>query len=108
VLDAYQWPGNVRELQNVIERAAIVARGERIELEDLGPLRPSLSRQERPPAKAPVAASLRDVERQYIAQVLGETGWTIEGAAGAAARLGLRPSTLRSRMAKLGVRRPGG
>ena len=107
-LEAYPWPGNVRELQNVIERAAIVARGDRIALEDLGPLRPSLSREERAPAKAPAAASLREVERLHIAQVLRETGWTIEGAAGAAARLGLRPSTLRSRMAKLGVRRPGG
>jgi transcriptional regulator with GAF, ATPase, and Fis domain len=106
-LDAYDWPGNVRELQNVIERAAILSAGARIELADLPPLRrPREPAREQRPADAGDAASLREVERRHIERVLAESDWTVEGAAGAAARLGLRPSTLRSRMAKLGVRRP--
>ncbi len=107
MLDAYEWPGNVRELQNVVERAAILARGERIELADLPPL---TARPATPTSVAvqPVAsdASMREVERAHVVRVLEETGWTVEGASGAAARLGLQPSTLRSRMAKLGLRRP--
>jgi transcriptional regulator with GAF, ATPase, and Fis domain len=112
VLVAYDWPGNVRELQNVVERAAILAHGDRIEAADLPSLRPrvaSLPVAAPPPppsaGEARDAGSLREVERQHILRMLAETEWVIEGAAGAAARLGLRPSTLRSRMAKLGIRR---
>ncbi len=103
----YAWPGNVRELHNVIERAAILARGEWIGLAEL----PDMSgpHEAQPPA-ALVAAEpdrrIEEVERAHIAQVLNERGWKIEGPEGAAAALGLRPSTLRSRMVRLGVERP--
>jgi transcriptional regulator with GAF, ATPase, and Fis domain len=109
-LAAYDWPGNVRELENVIERAAILARGESIEAGDLPPLRSTSAKRvdeapttSRPSASA--ASKLRDVEREHIARVLRETKGVIEGATGAAARLGMRPSTLRSRMVKLGLKR---
>ena len=117
-LTAYDWPGNVRELENVIERAAILARSDRIEPTDLPPLRPRAA-QDVPgpppeaippsspaPASVPDSHSLVDVERAHIERVLRETRGVIEGTTGAAARLGLHPSTLRSRMAKLGVTRP--
>ncbi len=95
---AYRWPGNVRELQNVIERAAILALGPVLDLEDS--LLPSL---ERAPQRA---ESLEALERDHIATVLGKTGGVIEGRRGAAALLGLHPNTLRSRMKKLGIDRP--
>jgi formate hydrogenlyase transcriptional activator len=63
-----------------------------------------------PPSVAPAlpgSASLEEVERQHILAVLQQTQWRIEGAAGAARRLNLQPSTLRSRMQKLGITRPG-
>ena len=55
----------------------------------------------------PSSASLEEIERQHIVAVLQQTHWRIEGAAGAAKRLNLQPSTLRSRMQKLGITRPG-
>ena len=100
-LVAYDWPGNVRELQNVIERAVILARGPLIGVE----LFPQLTSGEQPAPGHP-PRSLVDVEREHIARVLDESDWVIEGAGGAAALLGVRPSTLRSRMEKLGIRRP--
>jgi DNA-binding NtrC family response regulator len=100
---AYAWPGNVRELENAVERAAILARGALLEaVEPFGA----------PPGREPVAAApaapggtLEDVERAHIRRVLAETRWTIEGKQGAAAALGLNPSTLRGRMRKLGIRK---
>ena len=96
-LRQYSWPGNVRELRNVVERAMITATGQRlvIPLPD-GPSVASVSRSTR----------LCDVERDHILSVLETTRWRIRGAAGAAERLGLRPTTLETRMAKLGLRRP--
>ncbi|MGR8952371.1 MAG: sigma 54-interacting transcriptional regulator [Gammaproteobacteria bacterium] len=96
----YGWPGNIRELRNVIERAVILARGPslRIELPSIS----SVSASSREPGLAP----LTDVERDHILRVLETTGWRIRGSAGAAEILGLKPSTLESRMAKLGIRRP--
>jgi transcriptional regulator with GAF, ATPase, and Fis domain len=97
-LQRHSWPGNVRELRNVVERAMIVARpGSRL----LVPLSQSA-----PPAVGPKSATLVDVEVAHIRQVLESSGWRIRGAGGAAERLGLKPSTLETRMAKLGVRRP--
>ena len=108
---AYAWPGNVRELENVIERALILAPAEARELEVAEPLLPAAPPAP-PSAPAPPTlavpasvASLDHVDRDHILASLRATRWRIEGADGAAARLGLKPSTLRSRMQKLGIRR---
>jgi PAS domain S-box-containing protein len=106
----YEWPGNVRELEHVIERAVILSLGPDlcVTLEMLrilpitGVLQPE-AQTTRP--TAPADESLDDVERQHIASVLKQTGWRIEGSTGAARVLGLNPSTLRSRMKKLRIRR---
>ena len=99
----YSWPGNIRELQNVIERATILARGPLLEIDNALELR--LDDQDATTAPQPLA-SLEAMERAYILQVLERTGWVIEGEPGAAAILDLNPSTLRSRMQKLNIRKP--
>ncbi|HXF45816.1 MAG TPA: helix-turn-helix domain-containing protein, partial [Burkholderiaceae bacterium] len=97
----YDWPGNIRELQNVIERALIVSHGGELDASaSLAPLAAP-----RPAGSA--AGTLREVERAYIASVLEASNWRIEGSGGAAEKLGLNPSTLRGRMRKLGIRKPG-
>ncbi|HEY1697050.1 MAG TPA: sigma 54-interacting transcriptional regulator [Polyangiaceae bacterium] len=104
----YDWPGNVRELANVLERAAIVARGTRITDADLPALvrtDPTTNALAVPPTQDPASDRLENVERAHILGVLQRTSWTIEGKGGAAAALGLAPSTLRSRMAQLGIAR---
>ena len=97
---AYPWPGNVRELQNVLERGAILSPGSLIVVNEplMAPER--LSTGTAPPL------SLEEIERQHIRQVVEACNWTIEGRQGAAAVLGLKPSTLRFRMEKLGIQRP--
>ena len=92
----YAWPGNVRELQNVIERSVILSRGPVLELDE------SLSSKTLP---TDLGRTLEEVERGHILQVLEDVDWVIEGHAGAAAMLGLKPSTLRNRMAKLGIKK---
>jgi transcriptional regulator with GAF, ATPase, and Fis domain len=97
-LQDYDWPGNVRELENVIERSAILCPGPILELAD---------RLEK--SALSLSAGLRtmeDTERDQILKTLSETRWRIEGKKGAAAILGLHPSTLRARMHRLGIRRP--
>jgi predicted ATPase/GAF domain-containing protein len=93
----YPWPGNIRELENVVERAAIVARGPRLELdrELFGTPEP------RPGGNGP--QTIEEVERDHIVRVLGTTRGVVEGPRGAARLLGLNPNTLRSRMKKLGI-----
>jgi PAS domain S-box-containing protein len=99
---AYDWPGNVRELQNIIERAAILARGPVITVHGL--LRPH-----EPPvrelAQLPAAETLADHEREHILRTLERVGWKVAGQHGAGEALGLHPNTLRSRMKRLGIRR---
>jgi formate hydrogenlyase transcriptional activator len=106
---AHRWPGNVRELANVIERASIVAAGPTIEAQDLLPLAAPEASAEAPGTNAhadPMAgATLEAIERVHIERTLERTSWVIEGKKGAAAALGVAPSTLRSRMAELGLRR---
>jgi transcriptional regulator with GAF, ATPase, and Fis domain len=98
-LVAYPWPGNVRELRNVVERAMIVSPGSTL-LVDVPVLEGS------PPHQTTMR--LEDVERRHILAVLEVTGWRVRGPRGAATRLGLKPTTLEARMAKLGIkRRPG-
>jgi formate hydrogenlyase transcriptional activator len=95
-LTAYAWPGNVRELQNVIERAVILSSKGRFELGDLVITRPAPTPEQQP-------RSLEDLERHHIAAVLEETGWRVSGERGAAKILGLKRTTLESRMRKLGI-----
>ena len=96
-LKRYSWPGNIRELRNVIERAMIVAQGPRLVVPvPTGSAAASTQRSE----------VLEDVEREHIRRVLEQTGWRVRGSGGAAERLDLKPSTLETRMIKLGVKRP--
>ena len=95
-LQAHSWPGNVRELANVIERAVIHTKGPTLEVVE----RFEAVADEPSPPK-----SLEEVERDYIVRTLENTGWRIEGRYGAAKILGLNPSTLRTRMLKLGIQR---
>jgi formate hydrogenlyase transcriptional activator len=100
-LMAYRWPGNVRELQNVIERAVILSRAGRLELDD-SLVTPS-------PLTAPStssAKSLEEIERDHIRSVLESVGWRVSGERGAAQILGLKRTTLEARMRKLGISRP--
>ncbi len=93
----YSWPGNIRELKNVIERSLILCESKTltVQLPKGADGQPSTNRDE----------SLEQVERQHIRSVLDATGWRIRGAGGAAERLGLKPTTLESKMKKLGLRR---
>ena len=95
----YSWPGNVRELENVFERAAILARGPVIKIDD-SHLRTA------PGTLTPGSATLQEMERAHVLLALQEVGWVIEGPQGAAVRLGLHPNTLRSRMQKLSIKKP--
>jgi formate hydrogenlyase transcriptional activator len=103
-LIAYPWPGNVRELENVIERAVILAAGPALEIgADVLPVGV-----EPPACEVHIpeqAATLEATEREHILNVLGRTGWVVEGSRGAAKILGPHPNTLRSRIKKLGIRR---
>jgi PAS domain S-box-containing protein len=108
-LVAYPWPGNVRELENVIERAVILSPGPDLrvapEVLPVPPVAPVTAPAVSPDAAATGSADLREVERQHIVATLKKTGWRIDGPQGAARLLNLNPSTLRSRMQKLGIRR---
>lgn len=99
-LQAYGWPGNIRELQNVLERAVLVSDGDSLRLAE--PLGRSAAPREGPSEET---LSLDEVERRHVARVLERTGGRIEGQGGAAELLGLRPSTLRSLMTRLGILR---
>jgi formate hydrogenlyase transcriptional activator len=98
-LTRYSWPGNIRELENVIERATILAKGPVLQIDE------GLLHGNSVP-HPPVADTLEEVERAHILRVLQDVSWVIEGTQGAAARLGLHPNTLRSRMQKLGIKKP--
>jgi transcriptional regulator with GAF, ATPase, and Fis domain len=114
VLDAlqqYDWPGNVRELQNVIERAALVSTGRVLRLPERWA--PPCFQDSADDATSGSSENgsefhrltLEELERDHVLRILKQTHWRIEGPAGAAAILGIHPSTLRSRMHKLGIRR---
>jgi transcriptional regulator with GAF, ATPase, and Fis domain len=95
-LQHYAWPGNIRELRNVVERAMILAAGPGVSI----PVpRPTV------PAAVP-STKIDDVMRNHIRAVLESCDWRVRGDSGAAERLGLRPTTLETRMAKLGIIRP--
>jgi formate hydrogenlyase transcriptional activator len=100
-LTRYDWPGNIRELQNLIERAVILSAGQTLEV-PVAALNPK-------PGSAPVRdadETLQDADRRHIISALERSNWVIAGPAGAAARLGIKRSTLQFRMRKLGIVRP--
>ncbi len=99
----YAWPGNIRELQNVIERAVILSPGPSLQIPavDLPPVTRALN-----VASAATSSTLADAERDHIMGVLRESGWILGGPRGAAARLGMKRTTLQSKMKRLGISRP--
>jgi two-component system, NtrC family, C4-dicarboxylate transport response regulator DctD len=117
-LTRYDWPGNIRELQNLIERAVILSKGPTLDV----PVEALNSRRESAASSAasgPAASTssqgrsaqlepgtLEDVDRRHIIAALERTNWVIAGPNGAAARLGVKRSTLQFRMRKLGITRP--
>ena len=98
VLVNWDWPGNVRELENFLERSVILCRGRElvVPVAELEPPREGLARKD---------SSLLAAEREHILRVLREAGGVISGTKGAAARLGLKRTTLQSKMQKLGIHR---
>ena len=99
-LQTYPWPGNVRELENFIERAVILSSGS-----DLRAPLTELKAATSPPPNGSLK-TLEDAEREHILKALREAKWTIGGSTGAAARLGMKRTTLQSKMQKLGIVRP--
>lgn len=97
----YPWPGNVRELENVIERAVIYCKGQVLIVGE-----EALSKPGDDAKPSPRLMSLEEMERSYILQVLQQTKWVIGGKKGAAEILKMHPNTLRSRLSKLGVKKP--
>jgi transcriptional regulator with GAF, ATPase, and Fis domain len=94
-LQQYGWPGNVRELRNIVERAMMIGGGRHLDI-----LLPGMT------AGAVSRRTLADVERAHILATMAACGWQIGGANGAAARLGVKPRVLETRMSELGIRRP--
>jgi predicted ATPase/GAF domain-containing protein len=120
----YSWPGNIRELQNIIERSVVVSAGRSLDVDPslmasaapeplpspgqaAGPIGPGAGRRETMLAPSGLG-TLEDIERNHIMATLEQTRWVVEGPSGAARILKLHPNTLRSRMQKLGIRRPPG
>ncbi|NKB66473.1 MAG: AAA domain-containing protein [Candidatus Latescibacteria bacterium] len=103
LLRAYAWPGNVRELEHMLQRAVILSGGAQIQADDLGLDSRALGGRE-----SVDILPFDEYSRRYILQVLEHTNWVIKGPRGAAALLDMHEATLRSRMRKLAIRRPGG
>lgn len=97
-ISSYPWPGNIRELQNVIERAVVLSHGSEIQIDE-SLLGLNIS------SDLTIAETLEDVERSHIINILEKTNWVIDGKKGAASILNINPSTLRSRMQKLGIKK---
>ncbi len=112
LLMAYHWPGNIRELQNVIERAAILARDKVVPIaphlvnSGIGSMPGTTIDSAATPANEAPFVPLAENEARYIRRVLEHTQWAVAGQGGAAEILGLPASTLRSRMKKLGIDKP--
>jgi PAS domain S-box-containing protein len=109
-LKRHPWPGNIRELRNVIERAVILAQSPALQVElpsrsNATATAPALSPKVEGEDAPADDLTLDEVQKRYILAVLEKTGWRVSGKKGAAAILGLKPTTLESRMAKLGIKR---
>ena len=104
-LQEYDWPGNVRELENVLERAIISSEGDTIKLDD-NQLKSSLSMHINGDPVTSSITKLSDSQKSHIINVLDDCDWKINGEEGAANKLGMPPSTLRSKMKKLNIKRP--
>jgi formate hydrogenlyase transcriptional activator len=107
-LVSYPWPGNVRELQNVIERAVILSSDSvlRVALSQLEANNAPVSNLENADQSEDhgnIRRILEEIERNQILAALGRTRWVVSGSNGAAARLGMKRSTLQARMQKLGI-----
>ena len=98
ILLDYHWPGNVRGLENIIQRAIIVSRGDKLELGDSIPLKKSHPTNDD-------LITFEEMERNYIKKVIETASWRISGEQGAAKILGMKPTTLESKMKKLGITR---
>ena len=101
-LSRYHWPGNIRELENFIERAVILSRGSSLNV----PLSELKSKPATLDGDSRSLSTLEDAEREHIRQALQQANWLVGGPAGAAARLGMKRTTLQSKIAKLGIERP--
>jgi formate hydrogenlyase transcriptional activator len=97
-LTGYGWPGNVRELEHFIERAVILTQGSDLDV-SISELKPSA------PTGPATISTLEAAEREHILRALEEANWVVGGPNGAAARLGMKRTTLQSRMQKLGLER---
>jgi len=95
MLKSFSWPGNVREMKNIIERAMILSTGTTLHLDQMGSK----------DVETIQSTTLEGVERSHILEILENAGWKISGRNGAAEVLGLKESTLRARMKKLGIQR---
>jgi formate hydrogenlyase transcriptional activator len=104
-LSAYHWPGNIRELENFIERAVILSRGSSLDA-PLGELKQRAVESPAADDPPPPTTTLEDAEREHIIRVLKQTNWLVGGASGAAAKLGMKRTTLQSKMTKLGIEKP--
>jgi len=109
-LEAYRWPGNVRELQNIIERAVITARDRKLNLdralpESDGVIAVASNGGEGAAKRVRTAKELEDLERENLIAALEASDWKVAGANGAAGLLGVKPTTLSSRMKALGIER---
>jgi formate hydrogenlyase transcriptional activator len=110
-LAQYHWPGNIRELENFIERAVILSRGSTLDA-PLGELKMRANGNgtagKAPSGEAPALNSLEEMERDHIRRALEESNWLVGGKDGAAARLGMKRTTLQSKIVRLGIQRPNG
>ena len=103
LLGQYEWPGNVRELENILERAMIVSEGEELRIDDLGTLEKPKKANPKNDRKDSEILTLDQLATHHIQRVLKATSGKVHGQDGAAKLLGINPSTLRSRMDKLGI-----
>jgi formate hydrogenlyase transcriptional activator len=99
ILSRYAWPGNVRELQNLVERSVILTQGTDLQV-------PISELQTVSDSTVSSMTALEEAEREHILRALRDTKWVVGGASGAAARLGIKRTTLQSKMQKLGIARP--